>query len=321
MRCYGYDETGREVIEAEAAVIRDVVKRVLDGESMRSTVADLRAREIMTSAGRPWTQQSLSRLLRNPRLAGLRTYLGEVVGKGQWAPIIDEATHKRLLELLDAPERKQPHATNQRKYLLSGGFLVCGFPLPDEDGNGTHRCGKPLYTQPSNSGKRGYVCRAGSPSYGCGRIRIAAESLEEEVAARALARLASPKVRARLERAVGSAMNSEETMQEVLQAIEDRLAEAGQAYAKREISLVTLTAIEAEAKREQKAVRERIAQAQRLQALPATTPEGLAEWWVDAPLERRRELLALVLDRIIVKPASRAGQVQLDVDRLEFVWK
>ncbi|MFE9689090.1 recombinase family protein [Micromonospora sp. NPDC005806] len=321
MRCYGYDETGREIIDAEASVIRDVVKRVLDGESMRSTVADLRAREIMTSAGRPWTQQSLSRLLRNPRLAGLKTYLGEVVGKGEWPPIIDEATHGRLLELLDAPERKQPHATNVRKYLLSGGFLVCGYPLPDENGPGTHIDGKPLYTQPSNSGKRGYVCRAGSPSYGCGRIRIAAESLEEEVAARALARLASPKVRARLERAVGSAMNGAAPMQAVLQAIEDRLAEAGQAYAKREISLVTLTAIEAEAKREQKQLRERLAQAERLQALPATTPEGLAEWWVDAPLERRRELLALVLDRIIVKPATRAGATQLDVDRLEFVWK
>ncbi|MFI7283071.1 recombinase family protein [Micromonospora chersina] len=321
MRCYGYDETGREIIDAEATVIRDVVKRVLDGDSMRSVVADLRARGVTTSAGRPWTQQSLSRLLRNPRLAGLRTYHGEVVGPGQWAPIIDRATHKRLLELLDAPERKQPHATNVRKYLLSGGFLVCGYPLPDESGTGTHIDGKPLYTQPSNSGKRGYVCRAGSPSYGCGRIRIAAESLEEEVAARALARLASPKVRARLERAIGSAKDGGETMQRVLQAIEDRLAEAGQAYARREISLVTLTAIESEAKREQKQVRERLAQAARLQALPATTPEGLAEWWVDAPLERRRELLALVLDRIIVKPATRAGAAQLDTDRLEFVWK
>ncbi|MFI7431535.1 recombinase family protein [Micromonospora sp. NPDC049836] len=321
MRCYGYDETGREIIDAEATVIRDVVKRVLDGDSMRSVVADLRARGVTTSAGRPWTQQSLSRLLRNPRLAGLRTYHGEVVGPGQWAPIIDRATHKALLALLDAPERKQPHATNVRKYLLSGGFLVCGYPLPDESGTGTHIDGKPLYTQPSNSGKRGYVCRAGSPSYGCGRIRIAAESLEEEVAARAMARLASPKVRARLERAIGSAKDGGATMERVLQAIEDRLAEAGQAYARREISLVTLTAIESEAKREQKQVRERLAQAERLQSLPATTPEGLAEWWVDAPLERRRELLALVLDRIIVKPATRAGAAQLDTDRLEFVWK
>lgn len=320
MRCYGYDETGRQIIEDEAAVVREVVKRILSGESMRSTVADLRQRNILTSAQRPWTQQSLSRLLRNPRLAGLRTYHGEVVGKGQWPAIITEETHRQLVELLEDPARKQPFTTNVRKYLLSGGFLVCGYPLQAEDG-GTHRCGKTLYTQPSNSGKRGYVCRAGSPSYGCGRIRISAQGLEDEVTARALARLASPKVRARLEAAVGAGVTGEDQVAATLAAIDERLAEAGAEYARREISLVTLKAIEAEARREQKQLREQQAQAERLRALPATTPEALAEWWVDAPLERRRELLALVLEKVIVKPATRAGVVHLDLDRLEFVWK
>ncbi|WP_172896462.1 recombinase family protein [Micromonospora echinofusca] len=302
-------------------MIRDIAKRVLGGESMRSVVADLRARDVRTSAGRPWTQQSLSRLMRNPRLAGLKTYHGEVVGAGQWAAILDEKTHHELVKLLDDPARKQPFATNVRKYLLSGGFLQCGYPLQGADDNGPHMCGKSLYTQPSNSGKRGYVCRAGSPSYGCGRIRIAAEALEEEVTARALARLASPKVRARLEAAVRSAVRGDVQVAEALDALDERLAEAGQAYAKREISLVTLKAIEAEVKAEQKAIRENLAQAARLESLPAATPEALAEWWVDAPLERRRELLALVLDRVIVKPATRAGSSQLDLDRLEFVWK
>ncbi|NLU77810.1 hypothetical protein HCA58_05240 [Micromonospora sp. HNM0581] len=320
MRCYGYDETGREVIEAEAVVIRDVVRRTLAEESLRSIVADLRRREIVTSAGRPWTQQSLSRLLRNPRLAGLRTYHGEVVGKGQWDAIIDKATHKKLLALLDAPERKQPFATNVRKYLLSGGFLMCGYPLEGE-GDEAHLCGKWLYTQPSNSGKRGYVCRSGSPSYGCGRIRIAAASLEEEVAARALARLASPKVRARLTAALAKAPLAGEDVEQALAAIDERLVEAGQEYARRQISLVTLKAIEDEAKQERRSLQEAQAQATRLRSLPATTPEGLAEWWVDAPLERRRELLALVLDRIVVRPATRPGVTHLDADRLEFVWK
>ncbi|TDB70185.1 recombinase family protein [Micromonospora sp. KC721] len=318
VRCYGYDETGREIISAEAEVIREVAQRVLDGESMRSTVADLRKRGITTSAGRPWTQQSLSRLLRNPRLAGLKTYLGNVVGRGEWEPILDPDTHRKVLEILDDPSRKQPTATNVRKYLLSGGFLECGFPLTDDDG--THNCGKPLYTQPSNSGKRGYVCRSGSPSYGCGRIRIAAASLEDEVAARALARLASPKVRARLEAHAGMPATAE-SIASALGAIDERLAEAGQAYARREISLVTLKAIEEEARRERRDLKGRLEQAARLQALPATTPEGLAEWWVDAPLERRRELLALVLDKIIVKPATRPGKAHLDTERLEFVWK
>ncbi|MEH1014584.1 recombinase family protein [Micromonospora sp. CPCC 206060] len=321
MRCYGYDETGRTVIPAEAAVIREVVKRVLAGESMRSAVADLRARGVETSAGRPWTQQSLSRLLRNPRLAGLKTYRGDVVGKGQWEAIIDRETHKQLLKLLDDPARKQPAATNVRKYLLSGGFLACGYPLPDDGGPGVHDCGKPLYTQPSNSGKRGYVCRSGSPSYGCGRIRIAAEALEEEVTVRALARLGSPKVRGRLEAAIGAVGNTAEHVEAAMKALEERLTEAGQEYAKRQISMVTLKAIEAEVGQEKKAVRERVAQAERLRGLPATTPEALAEWWIDAPLERRRELLALVLERIVVKPATRPGMARLDVDRLEFVWK
>ncbi|BCJ61632.1 recombinase family protein [Micromonospora endophytica] len=320
MRCYGYDETGREIIPAEAAVIREVVQRVLDGESMRSAVADLRKREIMTSAGRPWTQQSLSRLLRNPRLAGLKTYRGEVIGKGEWKPILDQGTHRKLLTVLEDPSRKQPAATNVRKYLLSGGFLQCGYPLEGE-GEEVRRCGKSLYTQPSNSGKRGYVCRSGSPSYGCGRIRIAAAALEEEVATRALARLGSPKVRARLEAAVGSVTPTEEHIDRAVAAIDERLAEAGQAYAKREISLVTLKAIEEEARKERRSLKETLAQSTRLQSLPATTPEGLAAWWVDAPLERRRELLALVLDRIIVLPATQPGRTHLDADRLEFVWK
>ncbi|MEU0154510.1 hypothetical protein [Micromonospora fulviviridis] len=50
---------------------------------------------------------------------------------------------------------------------------------------------------------------------------------------------------------------------------------------------MTLTAIEAEAKREQKQVRERIAQAARMQALPATTPESLSEP-SEAPKTRTR---------------------------------
>ena len=310
------------IIPEEAAVIRQVAKRVIAGESMRSSVADLRAREVLTSTGRPWTQQSLGRLLKNPRLAGIKRYPDGTAAPGDWPEIISEATHRKLVAILDDPSRKQPLTTNTRKYLLSGGFLECGVQVPDEDGGGTHACGKPLYTQPSNSGKRGYVCRSGSPSYGCGRVRIAAEPLEEETTVRALARLGSPKVRARLEKAIGAAAAAgEESTKEALAGLDERLREAGQEYARREISMVTLKAIEAQARQDQKALREQLAQAERLKSLPATSPEALAEWWVDAPLDRRRDLLALVLDKVIVKPATRPGRANLDPDRLEFVWK
>lgn len=82
---------------------------------------------------------------------------------------------------------------------------------------------------------------------------------------------------------MGSVVDGSEQIAGVLEAIDQRLAEAGQAYAMREISLVTLKAIEKRARNERRDLKEEVAQAARLQALPATTPEELAEWWVDTP--------------------------------------
>jgi hypothetical protein len=320
MRCYGYDETGSTVVDHEAAVIRDIATRVLAGESLRSLVADLRQRELLTSGRRPWTQQTLSRLLRNPRLAGLRTRGGEVVGPGPWPAILDNDTHERLVALLSDPARQQPNGSNQRKYLLTG-LLFCANEIPDPETGGTRICGKPLYTQPSNSGKRGYVCRSGSPSYGCGRIRIAAASLEEETGVRALGRLASPQVRTRLERAAALGPLDTTQVEAHLAALDTRLDEAGREFARGRLSTRTLNAIEDEIRRERKAMAERQSQVERLQTVPIAAPEALATWWVDASIDRRRELLLVVLDRINIKPASRLGFIRFDEDRIEYVWK
>jgi hypothetical protein len=320
MRCYGYDETGSTIIDHEAELIRSLATRVLAGESLRSLVADLRQREVLTSGRRPWTQQTLSRLLRNPRLAGVRTHRGEVVGPGPWPAILDADTHQQLVALLGDPARQQPNGSNQRKYLLTG-LLLCANELPDAETGGTRICGKPLYTQPSNSGKRGYVCRSGSPSYGCGRIRIAAESLEEEVGVRALGRLATPVVRARLERAAGLGPVDADEVAAQQATLDARQEEAGREFARGHLSTRTLNSIEDEIRRERKAIAERQAQAERLRAMPLGSPEYLATWWVDASIDRRRELLLLLLDHITVKPASRLGFIRFDEDRVEFVWK
>ena len=319
LRCYGYNEGGTAIIEAEATIIRDVAQRVLDGDSLRSLVADLRQREILTSGRRPFSQQTLSRLLRNPRLAGLRTHKGEVVGPGTWPAILDRDTHDRLLALLTDPDRQQPNATNQRKYLLTG-LLRCANDLTDEDGGTPHRCDKPLYTQPSNSGKRGYVCRSGSPSYGCGRIRIGAEALEEEIAARALARLSTPNLRARLEVGAGSELAPEQVAAR-LAVLDGRLEEAGTQFARGGFSLVTLKAIEEEVRRERQAMLDAQAQTERLRSVPLASPEGLAMWWADASVDQRREMLHLVLDHINVKPATRLGFIRFDEQRIEIVWR
>ncbi|GIE29008.1 hypothetical protein Ait01nite_020530 [Actinoplanes italicus] len=320
MRPYGYDKED-EIVDEEAAIIRELARRLLqEKESMRSCVADLRDRGVLTSAGNQWTQNSMKRIMVNPRLAGRKIQRGEVV-PAPWKPILDIADHEALVALLDDPSRKQGPSSKDPKYLLSGGKLACGRELPDSDGDGTHLCGKTLYTQPSSAGTRGYVCRKASPSYGCGRLRIAAGPLEEEVTTRVLARLASPKVRERLATAVGVAAGGKESVEEAITAIKGRVSEAREEYVTRGISMATLKAIENRANTEIQQLNEQLEQQRRLKELPATTADGLAEWWVDAPLERRRDLIGLVLDKVIVKPASVRGSSGLDKDRLEFVWK
>ncbi|MEV4704527.1 zinc ribbon domain-containing protein [Actinoplanes sp. NPDC049316] len=304
------------IIPSEAEVILDVARRLLAGETMTSIVADLRARKVPTVTGALWMHHSMTRLMGYPRLAGLREREGKLV-KADWPAILTRAQHKKLTSLFNDPERGQPQATNTRKYLLSGGLLSCEFPVQDDEG--THPCGKTLYTQPSAKGTRGYVCRSGSPSYGCGRIRIAAPALEEIVAARALARLASPQVLDRLRRAVGAFGTDGFSIEQDLKDLDDRLREAGEQYARRELSMTTLQAIEKQGKIERKQLLERAKQADRLLSMPA--PEALADWWVDASVDQQRELLSLVLDHVKVKPAARRGNVPLDTDRLEFVWK
>jgi hypothetical protein len=316
MRCYGFDDVGRTVIEHEAEVIREFVARVLGGDSLTSIIGDMRRRKVPSAAGADWTQTSLRRLLQNPRLAGIPGERDRAAGRSVPA-IISKADHAALVKILSDPARAPESLTNVRRYLLSGGLLRCG-GLVEVDGV-EQVCGKPLYTQPSNSGKRGYVCRAGAPSYGCGRIRIAAEGLEDEVRDRVLARLSTAKVRRQLEAAMRRI--DVDKVKAELAELDERLAEAGREYATRRISMTTVRAVEAEVASQRAQMEEMLVQAERVANLPPATLESLAEWWVDAPMNRRWEVIQVVLDHVVVRKASRRGPTRLDPDRIDFVWR
>ncbi len=99
-RIYGYevvplteralDSSALRVVEVEAAVVRDAARRVLAGESLRSVARSLNEAGHATTRGRPWTGSALRKVLLRPATAGLRASAGEVVGKGQWEPLLDE---------------------------------------------------------------------------------------------------------------------------------------------------------------------------------------------------------------------------------------
>lgn len=147
---YGYravrdPQTGlivsREIDPEAAQWIREMTERVLKGESLRAILKDVNPR-----AGQKWYSSTISKMLRSPTLAGMRTYKGAVL-QGNWEPILTMDEHKRLVTVLGDPGRRTSYRGTEPRYLVSG-IAACGV------------CGKPCYVG-KNHGKPSYVCRNG----------------------------------------------------------------------------------------------------------------------------------------------------------------
>jgi hypothetical protein len=205
--------------------------------------------------------------------------------------------------LNDSSRRTNPNPGRIRKYLLSGGLIRCGF------------CGEPLRAQPSNHGRPGYVCR--KVTGGCGRIRIAAEGVEADVAERVLARLASQSVRNRLALVAQPPDHDDQ-----LQVIERRLEEAGTDFADGKLGRREFNAASKRLREKQRELRAAAKQAEQVATLPDVgSPKALAEWWNSAGVERRHSLVGTLLDHVTVGPVTRRGFTGYDPDRVAFVWR
>lgn len=309
-RCYGYTRNG-DIIEEEAEHLREALRRLLTGESLRSVIRDFTDRGIRTTNGKTWGPVTLKRILTNPRLVGKRVHKGSVVADGNWEPILDEGDQQRLTAMLNSPSRRTSmRNTRVRRYLLTGGLIRCGL------------CGEPLQAQPSNSGRPGYVCRPDATGKGCGRIRIAAEGIDQDVAERVLGRLASPTVRRRLTAQVQVSPESGALLTDQLGDLEQRLVQLGEDYAE---GLIGRTEFHAARNRVQMRIdetRQAVARAAEVESLPsAGSATELAAWWENASLERRHDLIATLIDHISIGSTRRRGFNGYDPDRVTFIWR
>lgn len=148
-RRFGYEPGMETIRESEATIVRELVGRLLAGESLYRLARDLTDREVPTPAGGQWSGPNLGQFLRRPFLAGLRVHKGEVVGRAAWPAIITEAEHEQVLALTSDAGRRANKGSNARKYLL-GGLAVC-----DE-------CGAAVRAKPATARDRAvYACSTG----------------------------------------------------------------------------------------------------------------------------------------------------------------
>lgn len=166
-RPFGYARGRKAIIPEEAALIREAARRVFAGEGIRGICLDWQARGVLSSAGKPWKQTPLRRLLMSAAVSGQRDYRGTLTA-GTWLTILTPDETRKLRAILQDPRRRKNHG-NARSYLLSGGLLRCG------------RCDAALIARPRSDKVRRYVCARQPGMPNCGKLARLAEPVEDVV--------------------------------------------------------------------------------------------------------------------------------------------
>ena len=304
-RPFGYEADRKTICESEAVLIREAARRLIAGDSQRSILRDWEAQGIMTTTGKPWSLTSFRRMMRSPRIAGLREHRGEIAGPAEWKGIIDEATHRQLGVRLKGTGAGK--ANRQRRYLLTGGLAVCGL------------CGAALAAQPHN-GKRSMVCPSGPGRDGCGRIRIAAEPLEGFIGEAVIEALDGPMLIEAI-RADEDTDNHDAQLAERIVTLQASLEQAAVDHYSGAIGRAEHQAVRAALEAEIGTLRSKLSRNGRgriLSGLPSGRP-ALQAAWDERDVGWRRALVAAVVDRVEVQPATR-GRTTFDPDRIKLTW-
>jgi site-specific DNA recombinase len=301
------DRVGVAHVPHEAVIVQEVTRRVLDGEAVHAIVDDLNARGIPTATGGGWQRYGLREMLRNPRLAGLHSYKGKIIGPGTWEPIISVEDHTALLARLPRFKGRGVGGGPPVRYAYSG-VLTCGVCMTGKI-VGNSRGANRIY----------YGC--GNPR--CHRTTISAALLERDLNIAVLPRLLDPAFVARvaeaaggdptlgvrltedrqklvrLARMFGDGRFGEDEWLALREPIERRIraAEEQQASQPNQALIAALVSFQQRYGHLTIDELERLEDAGEQIDSPMTT-------WLSWPAEQRRQVLRLIVDRGVLKPAT-----------------
>lgn len=289
-------------------MIRELVLRVIAGESVNSLTLWLNESGMKPVRGARWASTAVRNIVSSPRIAGLRAYKGEVVGEAAWEPIIPAAQRDQVLAALSA--RSWNRKRSPRKYVLSG-LCRCG------------RCQGRMFSAArleAGASKRRYVCSSSPDHGGCGRMTVVAEPLEKLITDAVLARLDSP---ALADAVAGKAQANPDAavLSAQMQEAQARLDELTGLY-----SSGTITAREWIMARDPitdaiARLRRDIARATDTGPLAELVGQGsaLRLQWDSLSLDRQHAIIRAVIDHVTINPGT-PGARGLDIGRVQPHW-
>jgi site-specific DNA recombinase len=304
-RVFGYQADKVTPEPREAEVYRQLAERALAGESLNSLAVWLDEEGVRTVGGNQWRTQVVRSMLINPRYWGVRVHQGRPLGPASWPGLISPELGEQLVARLTNPARRTNRTA--RRYLLSG---MCRCNL----------CGTKMYSVPRFETRR-YLCRSGNDFGGCGRMAIAAASLEVLIAEAVLYRLDTPELAAALAGTRGdpSAANALRTS---IDADVAQLEELTQLYAQRAITAAEWIQARKAIEGRLTLNRRSLSRAEGFSALDGYVGNSgeLRSQWASLNLDRQRAVVQTVLDHVIIRPAIRNSN-RLDPRRVEPVWR
>jgi site-specific DNA recombinase len=304
VRPFGFEDDRITHRPDEAVIVGELAQRFVAGESMRSLCTDLDARGVRTVKGSPWRTPSMRQMLSSPRMAGLRTHNGEVVGPAVWEPVISVELHRRVLATLAS--RAVSGRRAPRAYLLSG-LLRCG------------KCGGKLFSSRRVDSRR-YVCLSGPDHGGCGKLTVVAPPLEELVTAYVLFRLDSPAV-ADAVAGRGSADAETAALSAELAQEREMLDYLAEEFGGRRIDRRQWEKARLPVETRVRDLEVRLSRITRTDTLTGLgTGDALREQWAGLNLDRQAAILRTLIAAVTIAPGTRGARA-LDPDRVEVSWR
>jgi site-specific DNA recombinase len=313
---------GVAIIEHEADVIREVVARLIAGESMRSIVTLLNERGERTSTGKLFEMTNLKRLVTSKRVIGVRTHDG-VDYPAEWPAILSREEWEQVQLILRSEKAlEERREARSRRHLLTG-FLECGV------------CGAKLTGR--RRGRDGtlhliYSCQVHDTRgrrKGCGRLSRSAEPMNELITEAVLYRYDSPELAAAL--AGTDESEGVKTLLTTYNAQKLKLNQLVEDYATGLLNREQLALAKAIVEDSLEKTRSQLSEMQTGRAL-AAVPAGqsVREAWEAADVDWRRSLIELVVEKVIVHPGRPGGrrwkdasgrEWSFDPEKIEIVWK
>lgn len=286
-----YDPTtgalvGQEPDPVTGPIAADIITKVSRAVPVSKICDDLNERKVKPPRGQRWYRQRVREIALSPAYIGVRIHKAER-HPGEWAPLVDEATHYAAVRVLTEPGRLALARPGRQQHLLT--YLA-------ECHRGHQIGARETY----------YVCQDGC-------LSIRRQPVDELVTEVVLARLERPDAYRALRRAGEDADKEALAARGLVSKLRTDLDGWRLSAAKGETSPESLAVIEAELTAQIRTAEARANAA----ALPPALRQILApgadvrERWTAAPLPARREIIRTLMT-VVIRPSGRNAYMPVE---------